>query len=652
MIGPMAEAKPVDNTPRERTAVPSPATKTFFANRPWLLTLVLAVVTFAAYQPTWHAGFVWDDDSHLTENLSLRSVDGLRRIWTKPGDSVQQYYPLTFTGFWAEYHLCGRQPFGYHLVNVLLHALNAILLWRVLRRLEVPGAWWAAAIFALHPVEVESAAWITELKNVFSGMFSLLSVSAFLRFRPLAAAEPPAHGDWRFYPVATLLFIGALLSKTAVCCLPVAILVLIWWKQNRITKRDVLALIPWFAASLTLGLITVRVEHNPANASVTSLPLSIVQRCLLAGRVLWFYAGKLFWPRQFTFVYPRWEIDAGAPWQYLFPVAALAVVIALWCLRRRIGRGPLVAVLCFAVMLSPVLGFCGVYYFRYSYVADHFQYLACIGLIALVASLWARVCELTGRLGRYLDVVAVPATLMILGVLTWRQAGAYRDVETLWRDTLAKNPAAWMAHNNLGVVLRQAGKFDEAIGQYEQALRIKPDFAEAHNNLGNALKQAGKIEEAIAHYEQALRIKPDYAEAQYNLGVALVGLGRLQEAMGHWEQALRSKPDYAEAENNLAWLLATLAPADGGDPVRAVTLAERACELTNNRVAEYLDTLAVAYAAAGRFNDATATAQNAIGLARSAGQTQIVSEIETRLELYRAGRPYHQSVEVTSPGNP
>ena len=556
MIGLMAQGKPSDDAPQQGTAVPSPATRTCFVHHPWLLALVLVIVTLVAYQPVQHAGFVWDDDYHLTENPLLRSVDGLHRIWTKIGGSSQQYYPLTFTGFWVEYHLWGRQPFGYHLVNVLLHALNAILLWRVLRRLEVPGAWWAAAIFALHPVEVESAAWITELKNVFSGMFSFLSMLAFLRFRPLTAAEPPARGDWRFYPVATLLFICALLSKTAVCCLPVVILVLIWWKQDRLTARDVLALIPWFAASLILGLITVRVEPSPANAKVTILTLSIIQHCLLVGRALWFYASKVFWPRQFTFVYPRWEIDAGAAWQYLLPVGAVAVVIALWLLRRRIGNGPLAGVLCFAAMLLPVMGFFNVFYFSYSFVADHFQYLASVGLIALVVAAGARICQRAGQPGRDLGTLAGAIVLLTLGASTWRQARIYRDPETLWRDTVAKNPQCWMAQYNLGVALGQTGRLGEAIAHLQQALRIDPDLAEVHNNLGIALVQTGRIEDAIAHYQQALQIKPVYAEAHNNLAVALARLGRLQEAMGHWEQALRFNPDYAAAHNNLGTALA------------------------------------------------------------------------------------------------
>ena len=712
-------------------------------SKQWLSAAAILFLTILAYQPVWHAGFVWDDDAHVTENPWLRSVDGLERIWTRKGSSAQQYYPLTFTTFWAEYRLWKQQPLGYHLVNVLLHAVNAILLWRVLRRLEVPGAWLAAAIFALHPVEVESTAWITELKNLLSGMFSLLAVLAFLRFRPLSTAEPAARGDWRFYPVATLLFLCALLSKTAVCCLPVVVLVLIWWKQDRVTKRDALGMIPWFAASLAMGLITVRVEHTPENSSETTLTLSIVERCLLAGRALWFYASKVFVPRQFIFVYPRWEISGGAAWQYFFPVAAVAVVIALWLLRRRIGRGPLAGVLCFMAMLAPVLGFSGIYYFHYSYVADHFQYLACIGLISAGVGTGTTLAERAGPGGRILGTFAAAIVLLLLGVGTWERAHIYHDLETFWRDTLAKNPNAWMAHNNLGIVLQKSGRVTEAmeqyqqslqitlknaeayynlgsvlskegkdndaIGEYRQALRIKPDFALAHNNLGTVLDKAGKVDEAIEHYRQALRVRPDYAEAHFNLGIALehVGkapeameqyeqalqfkpdfapahlnlglalarLGRGQEAVEHWEEALRIKPDYAEAHNNLAnalaqsgrlreaiahyeealrikpndpttednlaWRLATHAPSEGGDPARAVTLAEHACSVTGSNRFAYLDTLAAAYAGAGRFEDAVPIAQKALDLARDANQSRAVEEITARLELYRSGRPFH-----------
>jgi len=478
-------------------------------------------------------------------------------------------------------------------------------------------------------------------------------------------------------------------------------------------------LAPLFVLGAASGFMTAWLEKHHVGASGPEWSLSLLQRCLLAGRVLWFYAGKMFWPHPLIFIYPRWEIDSGAWWQYLFPSAALAVLLALWSLRSRIGRGPLVAVLCFAGTLVPALGFFDVFPFRYSFVADHFQYLACIGLISLAVSTGTAICKRAGQWGRNFATVAAAIVLLIMGASTWRQTHIYRDVETLWRDTLAKNPQCWMAHNNLGNALLQAGKVPEAIGHLEQALRIKADYAEAHNNMGMALVRLGKVSEAIGHLEQALRInpdsaeahnnlgdallqtgkvqeaigqlqqalriapnfaeahsnlgdaflrsgkvreaieqcqqavqlKPDFAEAHFTLGSALEQAGRVQEAIKHYEEVLRIKPDSIEAQNNLAWLLATHAPRDGGNPVRGLGLAQRVCELTGNRAAPYLDTLAAAYAATGQFSNAVATAEKAIDLSRAARQPQIVKEIEPRLQLYRSGRAYRESVGVTSPRN-
>ena len=753
MIASMTNGQSTDNAPAQQSMASAPTTKTTSVPQSWVCAFVLVLITLLAYQPVWRAGFIWDDDSYVTGNQALRSLDGLQGIWSKPG-TTRQYYPLVFTGFWAEYHLWKLQPLGYHLVNVLLHALNAVLLWRMLRRLEIPGAWWAAAIFALHPVAVESVAWITERKNVLSCLFYLLAVLAYLRYRPLTDREAARACDWRYYPLVLVLFLCALLSKTVTCSLPAVLLLLVWWKNGRVERRDVLALAPLFVLGVASGFMTTWMEKHAVGATGAEWTLSFVQRGLVAGRALWFYAGKLFWPRQLAFIYPHWEIDAGATWQYLFPVAALVVLIALWLLRSRAGRGPLVAVLCFAGTLVPALGFFDVYPFRYSYVADHFQYMACIGLIALAVGASATVSQRAGRRGRALGALIGAVVLLVLGVCTWQQARVYQNLETLWSDTLAKNPNAWLAHNNLSTILLQEGRIEDAIWHYEQALRIKPDLAEAHYNLGNALFQAGKIQDAIWHWEQALRLQPDYAEAHYNLGCALfqagrmseaieqyvqtirimpghaeahnnLGLalaqvgkiqdaighyeqalrskpayaeahynlgdalarvGRVQDAIGHYEQALRLKPDYAEAhcnlavallvlgkgreavehfgqalrikpdypeaQNNLAWLMATRTPAEGGDPARAVTLAERSCELTNNRVAGYLDTLAAAYAATGRFNDAIATAQKAIELAKAASQSRLVEEIELHLKLYRSGQPYHQPIDLKNPPKP
>jgi len=522
---------------------------------------LIILLTVVAYIPALRGGFIWDDDSYVTDNTTLRTMDGLRRIWfevaTKNEAGVTpQYYPLTSTSFWLDYHLWQLAPSGYHVINIGLHALNAMLVFLALRKLGVRGAWLAGAIFALHPVHVESVAWITERKNVLSGFFYLGALLAYLRFLTGsaigldfgAAMRSPVTGigpkPWKFYWLAIGLYGCALLSKSVTCSLPVTILLLVWWKRGRLGWRDVAALLPFLALGLGLGLITMKAE-NPQYA------LSALDRCLVAGRNLWFYAGKLAWPQNLTFVYPRWHIDAGLWWPWLYPVGAVGVIVGLWRLRERWGRGALVGVLFFVVTLLPASGFFGIFYFHYSYVADHFQYLASVGLIALAASGGTGMCERLGPRGRSIGAVTAAVLLTALGTLTWGQTHVYRNLETLWRDTLAKNPQCWLAHNNLGVVLKDQGKVPEAIAQYEQALRIDPNYHETYYNLGVVLQDQGKVLEAIAYYERALQIEPKYPEAHNNLGNALAQTGRMGEAIAHYEQALQIKPDYARAQNNL-----------------------------------------------------------------------------------------------------
>ena len=514
---------------------------------------LLVLLTLITYLPALRGGFIWDDDSYVTQNPMLHSLGGLEAIWFKPL-ATPQYYPLVFTSFWVERHLWGVQPFGYHLVNVLLHALNAVLLWRVLQRLKIAGAWWIAAIFALHPVNVESVAWITERKNTLSGLFYLLSALAWLRFRPPTNRDAARAQDWRYYWIALGFFVCALLSKTVTCSLPLVLLLVTWWKTGRIEKRDVLVFTPWFIPGIASGFMTRWMEQHLVRGGA-EWNLSFAQRCLLAGRALWFYAGKLCWPLDLSFIYPHWEIDAGAAWQYVFPLAALAALVVLWCLRTRLGRGPLAAVLFFVITLAPALGFANVYPFRYSYVADHFQYLACIGLITLGVEAVVKVSSRVRQQSRQLGTIGAAILLLLLGTASWGQAKAYHDLETLWRDTLAKNPNAWLAQNNLGSILRQDGKPEEAMGYFAQALRIKPDLAEAHYNLGVTLAQLDRTSEAIEHYQQALQFDPAFAEAHYNLGVALALSGRGLEAKEHFEEALRLNPDYAEAHFNLGLIL-------------------------------------------------------------------------------------------------
>jgi tetratricopeptide (TPR) repeat protein len=762
----------------------------------------------------WRAGFIWDDDDHLTANPAMTAPHGLRMIWSSL--AISRYYPLTLTSFWVQRHVWGLDPMPYHLVNIAIHAVNALLVFLVLRRLRVPGAMLAALVWLLHPVNVESVAWVTELKNTQSGLFFLFAILFFLRF--------DAQGRRRWYALALLCGAAAMLSKPSTVILPLTLLLCVWWERGRWRWMDVARIGPFFGMALSMSVVTVLEQRGHVlRTGTTEWKLGIAKRLIIAGKAIWFYAAKLLWPFPLTFVYQHWNVatESLLSWMPLSGLMALGILLWIWR-RRHLARAALFGLGFFVTALLPVLGFFDVYYFRYSFVADHFQYLAGVGPIALLISGGIAICQRGERLGRCVGGVAVAVLLMMLGWVTSRQAGIYRDEETLWRDTIAKNPQCWLGYNNLGIALVRGGKVPEAIGDYEQALRIKPDYAraynnlgaalmgqgrlpeaigdyeravriqpdyaearnnlgaalmgqgrlteaveeceqavriqpdyaEAHNNLGaalqkegrlqdaiahweqalriqpdyanahynlgNALVQAGRVPEAIGHYEQAerikpdfpemhnslglalvrmgkardailhyeaaLRIKPDYAEAHYNLGVAFAKVGQLRDAMAHWEQAVRIRPDFFEpqfnlavaweqlgkpqeairryeeasrikpefaaAQSNLAWLLATLPPSEGGDGVRAVALAERACQLTDNRAAVSLDTLAAAYAATGRFDEAVATAQKALELARTANQPNLARDIEARLELYRSGRAYSQSTGVTSPTNP
>jgi tetratricopeptide (TPR) repeat protein len=530
-----------------------------------------------AYLPALRGGFVWDDDAYVTANRALRSLGGLWRIWFEPSSALS-YYPLTFTSLWLDYQLWGARPFGYHLVNVLLHGLNAVLVWRLLERLHVPGARLAAALFALHPVHVESVAWITERKNVLSGAFYL---GALLAWPGLASTGDEASNRRR-YVVALALFAAALLAKTVTCTLPAAVLVIGWWRRGTLEWRDVRRTLPLFALGGLLAATTVWVERQ--HAAGIDWELSPVERVLIAGRALWFYVGKLLWPTSLTFSYPRWDIDDGVGWQYLFPLAALAVGIALLAGRHRLGRGPFAAMLFFVLTVAPALGFVDVFPFRYSFVADHFQYLASLGPITLAAAAVASM-----RVDVNLRRVVPVGVLAVLALLTWRQAGIYRDLETLWRDTLAKNPGSWMAHNNLGLLLADRGQFAAAEAHYRAAIGLQgedafarnnlgnllarqgdyaaatrefaavlesePNNPEAHNNLGNALAMQGRLAEAMEHWAHAIRVRPLYAEPHNNLATALASQGRIDEAAQHLVEALRKDPDYADAHRNLGMLL-------------------------------------------------------------------------------------------------
>ncbi len=524
-------------------AVPSAVSTVAPPSDSWPATAMFAVffvAALAAYFPALKGDFLWDDAGHVT-HPALQSWSGLLRIWFEIG-VTQQYYPLLHSAFWLEHRLWGDAVLGYHLVNVLQHALAATLFGLVLRRLVVPGAWFAAGLFLLHPVCVESVAWISEQKNTLSLVFYLAAALAYLRFD---TERTPRH-----YAAATCLFACALLTKTVTASLPAALLVVFWWQRGRLDwRRDVLPLLPWFALGAGSGLLTAWFERKLIGAEGAEFTLGLLDRFVLSGRVVWFYLGKLLWPLDLTFVYPRWAVDASAGWQWLFPAAALGLLgVLAWGNHR--SRGPLAAALLFGGSLFPVLGFVNVYPFVFSYVADHFQYLASLALFALAGAGLAR---LPGRAG--LGLAASLAALF--GLLTWNQAGIYRDNVTLYETTLRRNPDAWLAHHNLAIILAERGQPAEALIHTERTLALRPDYPEALNSRGENLRQLGRAGEALAPLERALQLRPKYAEAHNSLGAALMALGRTEEGRTRFETAVRLQPDYTTALLNLGQALAS-----------------------------------------------------------------------------------------------
>jgi len=517
--------------------------------RDWFGALILLTGVILVYQPVWYAGFIWDDDNLITANPCIIGPLGLKEVWTTNAADI---CPLTITTFWAEHALWGFAPCPYHLATVLLHGLCAVVLWRVLRNLAVPGAWLGAALWAFHPVQVESVAWITETKNTQSGLFFLLSILFFLK------GLPPRDGDGRAGNGAyalTLIFAAlAMASKSSAVVLPVVLCLCAWWNEGRWRWRHLMKVAPIFLMSIAAGLVSIWTQRLNG-ADDPQWALSWPQRLVAAGDAVWFYLGKLLWPQSLTLVYPRWQIDAGRWISYLPLLAVIVGLIILWAWRRSWGRPCFFAVTCFLVALLPVLGLVSMSFSRYSLVADHFQYLAGMAPLALAGAAMARWTGVVLAGKSWLGSILGAGLLLTLGLLSWQRAWVYENNGTLWTDTLAKNPNCWVGHNNLGDFLRQKGEMTEAMAHFEKAAELNPHYAEAHNNLGNTFTQTGRTDDALVEYQKALAIRPAYAEAHNNLGIALAQKGRLDEAIVQFRKALEIAPNLARVHTNVALAL-------------------------------------------------------------------------------------------------
>ena len=559
---------------------PASAAAPSWSGRNWLFVALVFAIVLAAYQPVWHAGFIWDDDSHVTANPCIVGPVGFAGIWTSP---AANYFPLTTTTFWVLHALWGLNPLPYHVTDVLLHAASAVLLWLVLRRLRVPGAWLGALLWAVHPVQVESAAWISEVKNTQSAVFYLLSIWCFLGW----LEAQPTSGRRRqiaHYLLALICAALAILSKASTVMLPLVLVLCWWWTAREWRWRDLLWLAPFFAISAVASGWTIWEQQFHSGALGLEWNQSVPERLIIAGNAVWFYLGKLIWPHPLIFIYARWASDASRLTEYLPGLAAAATWLILWWNRRRLPS-LFFAATYFGVSLFPVLGFFKVFFQRYSFVGDHFQYLASMGVFALAGAGLVTAGARWQKWGNRLAPALGGLLVLALAVLTFRQSRIYASEDVLWQDTADKNPTAWIAHTNLGGRLIESGRFAEAIAHLEAALRLdpgvkqakynlalalfkanrpaeaipyyqallkaKPDDAEILANLGDAVSKLHRLPEAIRYYKSSLQIKPDNPTAQNNLGVVLLQTGQLEEALPHLREAVRLKPAYADAQNNL-----------------------------------------------------------------------------------------------------
>jgi protein O-mannosyl-transferase len=637
----------------------------------WFQAVLLVALVFIAYTPVLRAGFIWDDESHLTRNPCVIGPFGLKEIWTT---AQAVYYPLVLTSFWALHKFIGLNPLPYHAFNVVLHSVSAILLWRVLRQLEVRGAWLGAALWALHPVLVQSVAWVTELKNTQSCVFYLLSILFFLNWEDQAGAVsklPRRFGDRRslVFALSLLFFLLATLSKPSVVMLPLVLALCVWWMRERIRWRDALAFAPFALISVVAGAWTIWEQKFHARAVGPDWVQTFPERLIIAGKAVWFYLGKLTWPHPLIFIYPRWNIDSSKVVAYLPLLAVIAGLAGLWFIRAKWGRPLFFAAAYYVISLFPVLGFFSVYFFRYSYVSDHFQYLASMGPLALtgagIATLLGRFNEIPDRSAFHsetepqsgstcanprgrsvLSGALCGALLVLLGSLTWRQTAEYRNLFALYTATLKKNPNCWMAHYNLGIVFSEEGKPDQAIEHYRQAVALRPDYAEAHYNLGRLLVNLGQLNDAVAHYERAAAINPADAEAQNNLGVTLFGMGRADEAIAHYQKALEIRSDYAEASCNLANALIAKGDLDGAIAQYTACLAA----IPDQEDAQY--NLASALLRTGRADEAILQYQKVLAMHPESGDAHanLGSALLARRRIRDAMAEYTKALQI-SPEN-
>ncbi len=557
----------------------------------WQQTALIAAIIVAVamvYLPVLRGDFVWDDFLLITGNPLLQNFSGLQEIWS--GGRTADYFPLTNTIFWIEHHLFGANATGYHAVNILLQIANALLVWRLLTRLNIPGAWLAGLIFGIPPVHVASVAWISELKNLLAMFFALLSVLCFLELD-----DQRLRNSVTAYAASLVFFALALLSKTQVVFLPFVLLLCAWWrnkksaetKTNHDLRRDVIRSWPFFALAIVLGLVTMWFQNRGIGEEeivIGSLP----RRFVNAAMAIWWYAGHLFAPVRLMAIYPNWRFDSPRVLDWLPLIALIGILTGLWHWRDRGTRGALFAVACFVVALLPSLGLVQMAYVRSgTLVANHLQYFADVPLLALFCAGVAYAWNHRQRMTKIATATIVTLLVGAMGTYAFARVQVYRNEETLWQDNLSKNPDAWQAHIMMAQRRFKQERYAEAAYHAGRAAELKPELADIHNELGLAYCRLERFEEGIAEYRAALQLKEAKPSTARNAGVAKIrtnlanalaitanhlsesasrvpeeAMRRYDEAVRQYEEALELDPHQPAIHRNLGMLLAQLGRYD------------------------------------------------------------------------------------------
>lgn len=569
-----------DTDTQRPTSVTSPTLRQAHHRDRWLIAvgaLVMWVMVWAAYIPALRAGYVWDDDTFLWNNPHIVAHASPAHFWKLWGaDRPPDYFPLTSTMLWMEWHwLWGESPTGYHAVNVALHACGALLLWAVLRKLGMGlgWAWIGAMLYALHPVNVESVAWITERKNTLPWPLLLGALWCWLESEERRGRSQRGAGAW--LGAALVLFVLSLLAKTAGVLLPVVMAAIVWWRHGRWTWRDGVRALPFVIASITLGIITVWYQSAFAIGDDLVRDDSMVSRVLTAARAVWFYGWKTLWPSGLSFVYPKWT--AAQPWRvtsWLPLLGLIAVAGVLWKYRGRAwARLGAMAGVIYLAMLLPVLGLVNIYFMRYAWVSDHWQYFA----VAVPVALFAVACEVLARRGVRTGLACAAVAMGVILIFCVRvpiEAAKYHSLETLWRATMKTTPGAWLPYNNLGGNYLLIGRPRDAISLLERAIMIDPTQSESHNNLGSAFEATEDPSGAERSYLRALAISPGSTAVLSNLGRLYLQNGRLDAALRRMNEALSRMPQSSRAHFNVGLVLMNMGRYDEAEATyrRAIEL--------------------------------------------------------------------------------